>query len=496
MGQFILALDQGTTSSRAIVFDGEGRAIGQAQQEFEQIYPKPGWVEHNPWDIWRTQKEVAEAAVRDARLAPADIAGIGITNQRETTIVWDRKSGEPIHNAIVWQCRRTADMCEYLTEQGFDKKIRERTGLVTDAYFSGTKIAWLLDHVKGARKKAEKGELAFGTVDSWLAWQMTEGKRHITDITNASRTLLCNIHTREWDDVLLKGLNIPAEILPEIVSSSGIHAYTRMLGPSIPLAGMAGDQHAALFGQACLQPGMAKNTYGTGCFVLMNVGDKPSQAGQGLLNTMGWQLAGQPATYATEGAIFVGGAVVQWLRDELGLIRTAAEVEKLAGKVPDSNGAFLVPAFVGLGAPYWDPHARGALVGLTRGVNSSHIARAALEAIALQSHEVLDCMQQETGIELQTLRVDGGASSNDLLMQMQADILGVPVERPRNVETTAMGAAWLAGLATGLWGETEELAGANPIERSFEPRWSGDQRQALIAGWRRAVERARDWARP
>ena len=493
MGQFILALDQGTTSSRAIVFDGDGRPVGMAQQEFEQIYPRAGWVEHAPWDIWRSQKEVAAAAVRDARLSPADIAGIGMTNQRETTIVWDRRTGEPIHNAIVWQCRRTAGMCEQLKADGHEQAIRRRTGLVTDAYFSGTKIAWILDHVKGARERADKGELAFGTVDSWLIWQMTEGARHITDVTNASRTLLFNIAEGDWDQSLLDALRVPRSMLPEVVPSSGVQAETRMLGPAIPIAGIAGDQHAALFGQACLEPGMAKNTYGTGCFVLMNVGDKPGDAGQGLLNTMAWQLENQPRIYATEGAIFVGGAVVQWLRDELGFIQSAAEVEQLAGKVPDSNGAYLVPAFVGLGAPHWDPYARGALVGLTRGVNRAHIARAALEAIALQSYEVLQTMQQETGIALQTLRVDGGASANDLLMQIQADVLGVPVERPRNTETTALGAAWLAGLATGVWGDVSELARANPVERHFEPQWSGDQREQLLHGWRRAVQRSRAW---
>ncbi|MCZ2097070.1 MAG: glycerol kinase GlpK [Anaerolineae bacterium] len=497
MAKAILSLDQGTTSSRAILFDEAGQPIATAQQEFEQIFPRPGWVEHNPHDIWRSQRDVARAVLDQRGVRAAEVAAIGITNQRETTIVWDRRTGEPIYNAIVWQCRRTAAMCDALKAEGFDRVIRAKTGLVTDAYFSGTKVAWLLDNVPGARARAEAGELAFGTVDSWLLWNLSGGTLHLTDVSNASRTLLYNIYTGDWDDEILQKLNIPRAVLPQVRPSSEVYGESAMhiFGAPIPLAGIAGDQQAATFGQVALTPGMAKNTYGTGSFVLMNTGDTGMQSDSGLLTTILWQLgANEPVTYALEGSIFVTGAAVQWLRDGLQMIKSAAEIEPLAGQVESAEGVYFVPAFVGLGAPQWDPYARGTLIGLTRGTTRAHIARATLDAIALQSRDVLEAMHQDSGIALSALRVDGGASQNNLLMQIQADVLGVPVERPAVVETTALGAAYLAGIAVGVWSCCEDLAANWQLERTFEPRMAPAEREALIAGWRRAVERAQGWA--
>jgi glycerol kinase len=497
MARYILALDQGTTSSRAILFDEAGRSVATAQQEFPQIFPRPGWVEHNPLDIWRSQRDVARAVLDQHRVRAAEVAAIGITNQRETTIIWDRKTGEPIYNAIVWQCRRTAAMCDALKAEGFDQVIREKTGLVTDAYFSGTKVAWLLDNVPGARRRAEAGELAFGTVDSWLMWNLSGGALHVTDVSNASRTLLYNIYTCDWDDEILAKLNIPRALLPEVRPSSELYGESaaHIFGAPIPLGGIAGDQQAATFGQVALKPGMAKNTYGTGSFVLMNTGEKGVPSESGLLTTILWQLgADQPVTYALEGSIFVTGAAVQWLRDGLQIINSAAEIEPLAAQVDSAEGVYFVPAFVGLGAPTWDPYARGTLIGLTRGTTRAHIARATLDAIALQSYDVLETMRRDGAIELSALRVDGGASKNDLLMQIQADVLGVPVERPAITETTALGAAYLAGLAAGFWSCCDDLEDNWQLERVFEPRMAPDEREALIAGWRRAVERSQGWA--
>ncbi|WP_119069353.1 glycerol kinase GlpK [Aggregatilinea lenta] len=496
MPQLILALDQGTTSSRAILFDEAGQLLETAQQEFPQIFPRPGWVEHDPHDIWRTQRDVARAVLDRAKVSAADVAAIGITNQRETTLIWDRRTGEPVYNAIVWQCRRTAPMCDALRAEGFDAVIRAKTGLVTDAYFSGTKVAWLLDNVPGTRPRAERGELAFGTVDTWLLWNLSGGALHVTDPTNASRTLLYNIYKGDWDDEILAHLNIPRSLLPEVRPSSAVYgeSVAHVLGASIPLAGMAGDQQAALFGQACHAPGMAKNTYGTGSFVLLNTGESGVESKSNLVTTIAWQLEGGPVTYALEGSIFVTGAAVQWLRDGLGIIGNAAEVEPLAGSVESADGVYFVPAFVGLGAPHWDAYARGTLIGMTRGTTRAHIARATLDAIALQSCDVLDAMHADSGITLSALRVDGGAAKNDLLMQIQADLLGVPVQRPAVTETTALGAAYLAGLAVGVWPDTDALARQWTIDRTFEPRMADDERQSLIAGWRRAVERASGWA--
>ncbi len=489
----ILALDQGTTSSRAILFDQDGQIVDTAQQEFAQHYPKPGWVEHNPLEIWKTQQQVAKAVVEQSGVA--DIAAIGITNQRETTVIWDRETGEPIYNAIVWQCRRTAPMCRQLKEEGFEQVLREKTGLVTDPYFSGTKVAWLLDNVPGAREKAEAGQLAFGTIDSWLIWNLTGGRLHITDVSNASRTLLFNIHKTDWDDDILARFKIPRSLLPEVRPSSEVYGETNLLGTSVPIAGIAGDQQAASFGQVCYTPGLAKNTYGTGCFVLLNTGEAPVASETGLLTTVAWKLgADQPLVYALEGSIFIAGAAVQWLRDELGIISTAAEIEELARQVPDTGGVYLVPAFAGLGAPHWDPYARGTIVGLTRGSNRYHLARATLEAIALQSLDILTAMNQDAGLELEALRVDGGASANDLLLQIQADLLGVPVQRPQVTETTALGAAYLAGLATGVWESTDVLVNKWAIDRVFEPAISDEQRQEIVAGWRKAIKHAGDWA--
>lgn len=495
MPQFILALDQGTTSSRAIVFDQAGNIRKVAQKEFPQIFPRPGWVEHDANEIWASQIGVAQEAIAGAGLKASDIAAIGITNQRETAVVWDRQTGQPIHHAVVWQDRRTAAYCDELRAQGHAATFQQKTGLLIDAYFSGTKVRWLLDNVPGARQRAERGELAFGTIDSWLVYNLTGGQLHITDASNASRTLLYNIHTGDWDDEILSILNVPRAVLPQVRNSSEVYGETAggLLGARIPIAGMAGDQQAATFGQACLERGMAKNTYGTGCFMLMNTAQDAVPSQNQLLTTVGWQLAGQ-RTYALEGSVFMAGAVVQWLRDGLGIIRHSSEIEQLASSVPDTGGVFLVPAFVGLGAPYWDAYARGTLVGLTRGSTAAHIARAALEAVAYQSAELLSAMHQDSGLSLKELRVDGGASNNNLMMQFQADILGVPVVRPKVTETTALGAAYLAGLAVGYWPDTGSIREQWKIDRTFEPQMSADERQSRLKHWHRAVERSRAWA--
>ncbi|MDE2820024.1 MAG: glycerol kinase GlpK [Chloroflexota bacterium] len=492
MSEYILALDQGTTSSRAIVFDREGNSVRSAQQEFRQIYPRPGWVEHDANEIWASQLKVAQDVVAD----PASIAAIGITNQRETTIIWDRQTGEAIHNAIVWQDRRTAALCDELKAEGFDRTILQQTGLVTDAYFSGTKVKWLLDNVAGARERAAAGDLAFGTVDSYLVWKLTGGRAHITDVSNAARTMLYDIHRGDWSDTILDRLDIPRPLLPEVRPSSQVYAETDAgwFGKAIAIAGMAGDQQAATFGQAAYDAGMAKNTYGTGCFMLMNTGAHPQRSSNNLLSTIAWQVADQPTQYALEGSIFVAGAAVQWLRDEMDMIGSAAESEAIATSIASSDGVYMVPAFVGLGAPYWDQYARGAIVGLTRGSGKAQIVRATLESIAYQTRDVVTAMSADSGLALEALRVDGGAVANNFLMQFQADILGVPVERPRITETTALGAAYLAGLATGIWKSQDEIATQWQLERTFEPRMSADQGDALYAGWQAAVERARAWA--
>ena len=492
--QYILALDQGTTSSRAIVFDHAGNIRGVGQKEFKQHFPRPGWVEHDAAEIWSTQIGVVGEALSQAGIRASDLAAIGITNQRETTVVWDRKTGTPIHHAIVWQDRRTAGYCDSIREQ-HGQTLQDKTGLVLDAYFSGTKVKWLLDNVEGARERAEKGELAFGTIDSWLVYNLTGGELHITDATNASRTLLYNIHTGEWDDELLQILDVPRSVLPEVKNSSEVYGQTSqgLLGAQVPIAGIGGDQQAATFGQACLKKGMAKNTYGTGCFMLMNTEGEAVPSQNRLLTTVAWQLDGQ-RTYALEGSVFIGGAVVQWLRDGLNIIRSSSEVEALAASVPDSGGVMLVPAFVGLGAPYWDSYARGTLVGITRGTTKAHIARAALEAVAYQSAELLEAMQKDSGAKLTELRVDGGASNNDLMMQFQADILGVPVVRPKVTETTALGAAYLAGLAVGYWKSTDEISAQWQEDKRFEPQMDEATRARLLKKWKKAVERSRDWA--
>ncbi len=494
--QFIVALDQGTTSSRAIVLDRNANVVTIAQREFAQIYPQPSWVEHDPMEIWATQSAVFVEALAQAGITNEQVAAIGITNQRETTIVWDRITGRPIYNAIVWQSRQSTPVCDQLKRDGMEEHIRQTTGLVIDPYFSGTKIKWILDHVEGSRERARRGELLFGTVDSWLIWKMTQGKAHVTDYTNASRTLLYDIHKLDWDPVMLQALDIPREMLPQVRSSSEIygHAYLGSgQSTGIPIAGIAGDQQAALFGQMCVEPGQAKNTYGTGCFLLMNTGDKAVQSRHGLLTTIACGPRGE-VQYALEGAIFNGGSTVQWLRDELKVINDSLDSEYFATKVPDSNGVYLVPAFTGLGAPYWDPRARGALFGLTRGVKVDHIIRAALESIAYQTRDVLDAMQQDAGEQLRSLRVDGGAVANNFLMQFQADLLGTRVERPLMKETTALGAAYLAGLATGFWSSLEELRSKASIERVFEPACDDDRRETLYKGWKKAVSRTRDWA--
>lgn len=488
---FILALDQGTTSSRAIVFDHEGAVRTVAQRELQQFYPRPGWVEHDPGQIWSTQISVATEALAQARLQPKDLDAIGITNQRETTLVWDRESGEPIHRAIVWQDRRTASLCDTLKADGCETMIREKTGLVIDAYFSGSKVAWLLDNVEGARRRAEAGNLAFGTVDSWLIWQLT-GK-HSTDVTNASRTMLFNIHTGDWDDELLELLRIPRSLLPEVRPSSDTYGNATVSQlQDVPIGGVAGDQQAALFGQACFTAGMAKNTYGTGCFALMNTADEAPLSKEKLITTVAWEVDGR-TEYALEGSIFVAGAVVQWLRDGLNLIRSAREVEPLAASVEDNGGVYLVPAFVGLGAPHWDPYARGVITGLTRDTTAGHIARAALEGIAYQVADILGIMHKASGIEIQELRVDGGAVENNLLMQFQADILGVPIVRPKVTETTALGAAYLAGLATGYWKNRETIASQAEVDRRFEPQMPADRAAFLRSRWSDALERAKAW---
>jgi len=486
--KYVLALDQGTTSSRAIVFDETGAMRGLAQKEFRQIFPQPGWVEHDAEEIWATQLGVSVEAMAQARIKPEEVAAAGITNQRETTVVWDRSTSRPICNAIVWQDRRTADRCRALKAAGHEGVFRDRTGLVLDPYFSGTKLAWILDNVAGARKRAEKGELAFGTIDSWLIWKFTDGKAHVTDPSNASRTLLFNIHTGNWDDDLLKILNVPRSVLPKVCSSSEIYGETK--GARIPIAGIAGDQQAALFGQLCTDAGLAKNTYGTGCFMLMNTSTKPVASRNQLLTTVAWRI-GNRTEYALEGSVFVAGAVVQWLRDSLGIIKNSADVETLAASVPDSGGVYFVPGFVGLGAPHWDPYARGTIVGLTRGSTAAHIARAALESIAFQTAEVMHAMEADSGIRLKELRVDGGASRNNLLMQFQADVLGIPVIRPAVSETTAWGAAALAGLAIGVWKSPADLRACYKPEKTFTPQ---DTSQAnRLSEWRRAVERSKNW---
>jgi glycerol kinase len=495
--QYILALDQGTTSSRAILFDRSANIVAMAQQEFEQIYPAPGEVEHDPEAIWASQLAVAHEAMRRAQVGPESVTAIGITNQRETAILWERATGKPVANAIVWQSRVSAPVCERLKKQGLEPLFREKTGLVLDPYFSGTKITHLLEKHPGLRERCERGEILFGTVDSWLVWRLTGSMVHVTDVSNASRTLLFNLHTLDWDDELLRTLNITRAMLPQVKSSSEIYGETdaSLFGRAIPISGIAGDQQAALFGQACFESGTAKNTYGTGCFLLMNTGDKPFPASQGLLTTVGWKI-GNKTTYAVEGAVFIGGAVVQWLRDGLKIIRSSSEVETLAAQAPDSGGVYLVPAFVGLGAPHWDPYARGVIVGLRRETTAAHLAHAAIESIAYQSREVLDLMQRATGLKLSRLKVDGGASVNNHLMQFQADILDVAVARPRVTETTALGAAYLSGIAVGYWQDTSDIANNWALDRQFEPQLDPGKRARMITDWQRAVERSLAWDPP
>jgi len=489
----ILALDQGTTSSRAIVFDHGGRIVASAQREFRQIFPQPGWVEHDPQEIWTTQLTVARQALRKARLTAKDIAAIGITNQRETTVVWDRATGKPVGNAIVWQDRRTSPACDRLKARGLATLIRRKTGLVIDAYFSATKLQWILNHVPGAKNRAQAGELAFGTIDSWLVWMLTKGRCHVTDASNASRTMLFNIHTGAWDDELLKLFGVPRVMLPEVRSSSEVYGETSLFGSAIPNAGIAGDQQAALFGQVCTRPGMVKNTYGTGCFMLMHTGGKPIASKSNLVTTIAWRLDGM-TEYALEGSIFIAGAVVQWLRDGLGIIKSSSEIEALAKTVPDSGGLYLVPAFAGLGAPHWDAYARGLVIGLTRGTTRAHLARAALEGIAYQTADVLHAMETDAGIRLKELRVDGGACVNDLLMQFQANLLGVPVVRPRVAETTALGAAYLAGLGVGFWKDRREIAAHWEMDHHFRPAMKPAMRKQLKTRWAQAVSRAKNWS--
>ncbi|MGZ5101053.1 MAG: glycerol kinase GlpK [Usitatibacter sp.] len=492
----ILAFDQGTTSSRAIAFGRDGSILSSAQQEFRQIFPEPGWVEHDADEIWRTQRDVASQALAAAGLGAGDVAAIGIANQRETTLLWDRLTGRPVSHAIVWQDRRTASRCDGLRQAGQEPLFIEKTGLLLDAYFSGTKLAWLLDNVAGARERARRGELAFGTIDSWILWQLSEGAVHATDPSNASRTLMFNIHTLDWDDELLALLDIPRAVLPRVVDTSGVITRTACEGlPSgIAVAAIAGDQQAALFGQACQRPGMATNTYGTGCFLLMNTGEAPARSRHRLLTTIAWRREGR-TTYALEGSVFIAGAAIQWLRDGLGLIARASDIDALAGSVPDAGGVFFVPALSGLGAPYWDPRARGTIVGITRGTSPAHLARATLESIAFQSAELIEAMAADSGIALTQLRVDGGATASNLLMQMQADLLGVPVVRPKVAETTALGAAYLAGLAIGFWKDEARIEALWSRDRVFEPTLSPEASRERLHGWKRAVERSRDWAR-
>jgi len=496
MAKYILALDQGTTSSRAILFDENGIIISSAQKEFTQIFPQPGWVEHDPMEIWQTQSSMAKEALESASLNASDAAAIGITNQRETVVVWDRKSGKPIYNAIVWQDKRTAGYCDELKSQGHADMIRLKTGLVVDAYFSGTKVKWILDNVEGAREKAESGELAMGTIDTWLIWNFTEGRLHVTDVTNASRTLIYNINTMEWDNELLELLTIPRSMLPVVRESSEVYGNTSasILGAEVPIAGIAGDQQAALFGQMCTKPGMVKNTYGTGCFMLMNIGDEPTQSNNNLLTTVAWKIDGK-TQYAFEGSIFIAGAVVQWLRDSLKIIKTSSEVEELANSVESSDGVYFVPAFSGLGAPYWDQDVKGSLLGLTRGSTDAHIAKAALEAIAYQTMDVLNAMEADAGVSIQELRVDGGATVNNGLMQFQADVLDTETVRPKIVETTAMGAAFLAGLAVGYWSDLEEIEQIWQTDRRVLPTQEREKIEDGIRGWHRAIKALRYWGR-
>jgi glycerol kinase len=494
MSKYILALDQGTTSSRAILFDHNGSVCAIASQEFQQYYPQPGWVEHDPEEIWSSQLNVAQKALAAVCARPEDIAAIGITNQRETVVLWDRETGHPLHRAIVWQCRRTASRCDQIRRGGFDETLREKTGLETDAYFSGTKIAWLLENVPGASDRAERGELACGTIDTWLIWKLTGGSIHATDVSNASRTLLFNIHTLAWDPEILRYFQIPASLLAQVNSSSGILGETGLFGGRIPLAGVAGDQQASLFGHQCFRLGDVKNTYGTGCFLLMNTGSAVPHSQSGLLSTVAWKRNGA-TTYALEGSVFIAGAALQWLRDELRVIQDAAESEAMALAVPDTGGVYFVPAFVGLGAPYWDAYARGSIFGITRGTNRSHLVRAALESMAYQTRSVVECMARDTGIWPEVLRVDGGAARNNFLCQFQADILGIPVERPATAESTALGAAYLAGLATRFWKDQEELAHQFKVERRFEPAIARTRRDELYGGWQSAVDRAKGWAK-
>ena len=496
MAKYVMAFDSGTTSSRCILFNKKGEICGVAQKEFTQHFPKPGWVEHSAEAIWSTQLSVAVEAMAKIGAAAEDIAAIGITNQRETTIVWDKSTGEPVHRAIVWQCRRTSEYCDSLKEQGLTETFREKTGLLIDAYFSGTKIKWILDHVEGAREKAEQGELLFGTVETWLIWKLTKGRVHVTDYSNASRTMIFNINTLEWDQELLDILDIPRSMLPEVKPSSCIYGCTdaSFLGAEIPIGGAAGDQQAALFGQTCFTPGEAKNTYGTGCFLLMNTGEKPVFSKNGLVTTIAWGLDGR-ITYALEGSIFVAGAAIQWLRDEMRLVDSAADTDYMARKVQDTNGCYVVPAFTGLGAPYWDQYARGTIVGITRGVNKYHVIRATLESLAFQVNDVLKAMETDSGITLSALKVDGGACANDFLMQTQADLINAPVNRPMCVETTAMGAAYMAGLAVGYWKSREEVVKNWVIDRTFVPEGTEESRQSRIKGWNKAVKYAFGWAK-
>ena len=495
MEKYIVALDQGTTSSRAIIFDKDQNIIGVSQKEFRQIYPKEGWVEHDPMEIWGSQYSVLQEVLAKSNLNQSDIAAIGITNQRETTIVWDKNTGVPIYNAIVWQCRRTASICEELSKDGFDEYVKENTGLLIDAYFSGTKVKWILDNVEGAREKAERGELLFGTVDTWLVWKLTSGRVHVTDYTNASRTMLYNIKDLKWDEKILNKLGIPKSMLPEVKNSSEVYGFANLGGKGgirVPIAGIAGDQQAALFGQACFEKGSAKNTYGTGCFLLMNTGDEMIRSKNGLVTTIAIGIDNK-VQYALEGSVFVGGAVIQWLRDELRLINDAADTEYFASKVPDNGGVYVVPAFVGLGAPYWDMYARGAIFGLTRGANKNHIMRAALESIAYQSKAVIDAMSEDAGYKIQHLKVDGGASRNSLLMQFQADIINSDVTRPIISETTALGAAYLAGLAVGFWDSKEEISHRWFAGQTYNPRMDKETVDKLYKGWEKAVDRVRAW---
>ncbi len=495
MEKYILSFDAGTTSSRAIIFNKKGQIINVAQKEFQQIYPKAGWVEHDPMEIWASQSGVAREVLEMSAIRPDQIVGIGITNQRETTIVWDKNTGKPVYNAIVWQCRRTASYCERLKEKGWIDKIRDKTGLVLDAYFSATKIAWILDNVEGAREKAERGDLLFGTVDTWLVWNLTRGKVHVTDYSNASRTMLFNIKDLKWDDEILEALNVPRSMMPEVKDSSCIYGYTdehTYGGARIPIAGIAGDQQAALFGQNCFRPGMVKNTYGTGCFVLMNTGQEMIRSKNGLLTTIAWGIDGK-VSYALEGSVFIAGAAIQWLRDELRLVYDSPQSEYYANKIEDTDGVVVVPAFTGLGAPYWDMYARGGIFGLTRGTKREHLVRATLESLAYQSKDVIEAMQEDAKIPLAYLRVDGGASANNFLMQFQADMLNTEVHRPRTLETTSLGAAYLAGLAVGYWKDLDEISEDFSIDRTFKPQMSQEKRDKNYKYWKKAIERSMDW---